>query len=98
MAVVSTRDPWSGWLAAGAEMGVLGPLVLAGILVLVMVRFVRNRPAGFAAVAVPALVALAAIQQVHTASYIDLWWWYPLSVAGVLTVRSAEPDPTPREI
>jgi hypothetical protein len=98
MAVVSTRDPWSGWLAAGAEMGVLGPLVLAGILVLVMVRFVRNRPAGFAAVVVPALVGLAAIQQVHTASYIDLWWWYPLSVAGVLTVRSAEPDPTPREI
>lgn len=93
MAVVSTRDPWCGWLATGAEMGVLGPLVLAGIVVLVMARFVRNRPSGFAAVAVPALVALAAIQQVHTASYIDLWWWYPLSVAGILGTPSVGPDP-----
>lgn len=98
MAFVSTRDPWCGWLAAGAEMGILGPLVLAGIVVLVMVRFVRNRPPGFAAVAVPALVALAAIQQVHTGSYIDLWWWYPLSVAAVLAAPSAGPDPASVEI
>jgi hypothetical protein len=98
MAVVSTRDPWCGWLAAGAEMGLGGPLVLAGIVVLVMVRFVRNRPTGFAAVAVPALVALAAIQQVHTGSYIDLWWWYPLSVAAVLAGRPAEPAPDLREV
>ena len=98
MAFVSTKDPWCGWLAVGAEMGILGPLVLAGIVVLVMVRFVRNRPSGFAAVAVPGLVALAAVQQVHTASYIDLWWWYPLSVAAVLAAPSAGPDPAAREI
>lgn len=97
MAAVSTRDPWCGWLAAGAEMGLAGPLVLAGIVVLVMVRFVRNRPSGFAAVAVPALAALAAIQQVHTGSYIDLWWWFPLSVAAVLAGPSSGPAPAPRE-
>lgn len=98
MAVVSTRDPWCGWLAAGAEMGLGGPLVLAGIVVLVMVRFVRNRPSGFAAVAVPALVALAAIQQVHTGSYIDLWWWYPLSAAAVLAGPSSGPAPAHRDV
>jgi hypothetical protein len=98
MAVVSTRDPWCGWLAIGAETGVAGPLVLAGIVFLVMVRFLRNRPSGFAAVAVPALVALAAIQQVHTGSYIDLWWWYPLSVAAVLAGPSAGPAIVPGEI
>lgn len=91
MAVVSTRDPWCGWLAIGAEVGIAGPVVLAGIVVLVMVRFLRNRPSGFAAVAVPALVALAAVQQLHTGSYIDLWWWYPLSVAGVLAAPSPGP-------
>lgn len=97
MAVVSTRDPWCGWLAAGAEMGLAGPLVLAGIVVLLMVRFVRNRPSGFAAVAVPALVALAAIQQVHTGSYVDLWWWFPLSAAAVLAGPSSGPAPAPGE-
>jgi O-antigen ligase len=98
MAVVSTRDPWCGWLAIGAETGVAGPLVLAGIVVLVMVRFVRNRPSGFAAVAVPALVALAAIEQVHTGSYIDLWWWYPLSAAAVLAAPSIGPAPADGEV
>jgi hypothetical protein len=97
-ALVTTRDPWCGWLASGAEMGLAGPLVLAGIVVLVIVRFIRNRPSGSAAVAVPALVALAAIQQVHTGSYIDLWWWYPLSVAAVLAGPSSGPAPAPREV
>jgi hypothetical protein len=79
------RDPWCGWVAIGAQMGVLGPLVLLAALVLILARWRRNRSGGVEDVAVPALLALALVQQLHTGSYLDLWWWYPVSVAAVLS-------------
>jgi hypothetical protein len=90
MVAISTRDPWCGWFAIAAELGVFGPLLLAGILLLVLSR-ARQNSSALGRVSVPVLVALAAVQQLHTGSYIDLWWWYPLTVAAVL----AGPDATP---
>lgn len=76
-------DPWCGWVAIAAQAGVLGPFVLAGAITLVLIRWRSARPR-FALVAAPALCALAVVQQVHTGSFIDLWWWFPLSLAAVL--------------
>ena len=78
------KDPWCGWVAIAAEMGVLGPPVLLGALLLIFQRWWRNRSGGLADVAVPALLAIAFVQQFHTASFLDLWWWYPVSVASAL--------------
>ncbi len=78
------KDPWCGWLAIAAEMGILGPLLLAGALALAWRRFRASPADAFAALAVPVLIVVAAVQQLHTASFIDLWWWYPLSLAAVL--------------
>jgi hypothetical protein len=77
-------DAWCGWVTIAAEMGVLGPLVLAGAIGLVLIRW-RSARSRFAPVAVPALCALAIVQQAHTGSFIDLWWWFPLSLAAVLS-------------
>lgn len=78
------RDSWCGWLAAAAEMGVLGPAVLAFALLLVAFRSARGRP-GSLAVAAPILAGLAFVQQLHTGSYIDLWWWFPVSAGAFLS-------------
>lgn len=93
--VVAT-DPWCGWLAIAAEMGIIGPLLLAGALALVLRRRERSSADAFTALAVPAIVAVAVVQQLHTASFIDLWWWYPVALAGVLAaprVPAAEAAP-----
>jgi hypothetical protein len=84
------QDPWCGWLAIAAEAGAGGPLLLAGALLLV-VRSRRRcfRTAGLL-LAVPALVAFCAVAQIHTGSYIDLWWWYPLSLAAALGAEPKE--------
>ena len=81
----SFKDPWCGWVAIAAEMGVPGPLVLLGSLLLILRRWRRNRSGGLGDVAVPALLAIAVVQQFHTGSYLDLWWWYPVGVAAVLS-------------
>ncbi len=98
ISMASTRDPWCGWLAIAAESGLLAPLVLAGLLLAVLVRRSAGRTAGrnasddtFRRATVPALLLLAAVQQVHTGSYIDLWWWYPLSVSLALSAPPEEP-------
>ncbi len=97
IAVASTRNPWCGWLAIAAETGIAGPFVLAGFLLAVVWRRASGRvPAsasgdGHRRVTVPALVLLALVQQIHTGSYIDLWWWYPLSVAMLLAAPSGPP-------
>jgi hypothetical protein len=80
----SFKDPWCGWVAIAAEVGVLGPVVLLGALLLILRRWWRNRSGGLEDVAVPALLAIAFVQQFHTASFLDLWWWYPVSVASAL--------------
>ena len=36
----------------------------------------------------PALVAVCAVMQMHTGSYIDLWFWYPLSLGLALSART----------
>jgi hypothetical protein len=77
-------EPWCGWLAIAVEMGIAGPFILIAALWL-PARRVRAAPAAApAALAVPALLAIAVVQQLHTASFIDLWWWYPVSLAAVL--------------
>ncbi|HYK41081.1 MAG TPA: O-antigen ligase family protein [Thermoanaerobaculia bacterium] len=84
---LSMRDPWCGWVALAAELGVSGPLLLAAAIAF------AARPA-FSSGANPAaaigisLVCLAVFQQFHSGSYLDLWWWYPLSVGAILA-RSA---------
>ncbi|MEP6995900.1 MAG: hypothetical protein ABI968_15365 [Acidobacteriota bacterium] len=82
---MSRRDPWFGWITVAAEAGVLGPLVLAAAVAIVALR-ARGRAAALAA----ALCALAVVQQVHTGSYIDLWWWFPLSLAAVLAAAGGD--------
>ncbi len=98
ISVASTRDPWCGWLAIAAEAGVAAPVVLAGLLLAVLVRWSAGRRPGrdvsddtFQRATVPALLLLAVVQQVHTGSYIDLWWWYPLSVSLALAAPPEEP-------
>jgi hypothetical protein len=81
----SFKDPWCGWVAIAAEMGIFGPAVLLTALLVVLRRWWRNRSGGFEDVAVPALLAIAVVQQFHTASFLDLWWWYPVSFAAVLS-------------
>ncbi|MEO8432626.1 MAG: O-antigen ligase family protein [Acidobacteriota bacterium] len=76
---LSRRDPWCGWLTIAAEAGFAGPLVLAAA-----VAIAARRARGAAAGVVAALAALAVVQQIHTGSYIDLWWWYPLGLAAAL--------------
>jgi hypothetical protein len=75
-------DPWCGWLAIGAALGIAGPLILAFAIAFVAWRWLRADEPGTLRFAVPALLALAVVQQLHTASYIDLWWWYPLSLSA----------------
>jgi hypothetical protein len=80
---VAQSSPWCGWLTAGAEMGPAGPALLLSAVLLVLSRWKRGRSAAFSWL-VPALAAVCVVQQLHTGSYIDLWWWFPLSVGGVL--------------
>ncbi|MGH9365997.1 MAG: O-antigen ligase family protein [Thermoanaerobaculia bacterium] len=77
-------DPWCGWVAIAAQTGILGPFVLAGAIALVLIRW-RSAPSRPGLLAVPALCALAIVQQVHTGSFIDLWWWFLLSLAAVFS-------------
>ncbi len=86
---LSFEYPWCGWVAVAADVGVLGPPVLLGALLLILQRWRRNRSGGLEDIAVPALLAIAAIQQFHTASFLDLWWWYPVSLASALCGPSA---------
>jgi len=86
---LSFEDPWCGWVAIAAEVGVLGPPLLLGALLLILRRWRRGRAGGLEDVAVPALLAIAVVQQFHTASFLDLWWWYPVSVASALCGPSA---------
>lgn len=85
------RDPWCGWLAIAAEAGVGGPLLLAGALLLPLRPGGRSSENEAARLGVVGLVAFAAAVQAHTGSYIDLWWWYPLSAAAALRGRSGLP-------
>ncbi len=74
------ESPWCGWAAAAALFGVLGPaLVAAGLLLLL--RDSAWRPGLLAA----GTVALAVVDQVHTASFIDLRWWLPLAAVVALS-------------
>jgi hypothetical protein len=77
-------DAWCGWLAAAAEMGWLGPGLIVGALALVGFSARRSGRTGRRIAVVSGLLLLAAVEQLHTASYVDLWWWYPLSVAAAL--------------
>jgi hypothetical protein len=85
---LSLRDPWCGWLAIGAEMGFLGPVLLLAALTLAAVP--RAGKGGFAAVG-GVLLLVAAFLELHTGSYVDLWWWYPVALGAVL-IRTPSPD------
>jgi hypothetical protein len=76
---LSRRDPWFGWLTIATEAGIAGPLVLA-----IAVGIAAFRARGPFAGLVASLASLAVVQQIHTGSYIDLWWWYPLALAAVI--------------
>jgi hypothetical protein len=80
---LATRDPWCGWIASAAEMGLAGPLTLLAPIGIVLVRYRCGAPE-LRAPAVVSIAALAAVQQLHTGSYLDLWWWYPLAAAVVI--------------
>jgi hypothetical protein len=82
-------DPWCGWLAIGATMGLLGPLLLVFAIAVVAWRWLRRDEPRTLRFTVPALLALAVVQQLHTASFIDLWWWYPLSLSAAVSSSGA---------
>ena len=87
------KDAWCGWCAIAAEVGGGGPLLLLGAFLLVLRRGRGARPiASPTSFVAPALVAFAAVAQIHTASYIDLWWWYPLSLASIMLPSRTEPE------
>jgi hypothetical protein len=69
-------------------MGLAGPLLLAAVL-LILRRWIPSRHlvASPLAVALPTLVAFAVAEQSHTASYRNLWWWYPVAIVAVLEGR-----------
>ncbi len=73
------ESPWFGWAASAALFGLLGPLLIAAGPLLV-VQAARPRSQLIAA----GTVAFAVVDQIHTASFIDLHWWFPLAVALVL--------------
>jgi hypothetical protein len=79
--------PWCGWVAIAAEAGSLGPFLLVWAIGLAAVRWKSGAAEGLGGV-VLALAVLAAVQQLHTGSYIDLWWWFPLSLGAVLGAPS----------
>ena len=87
-------DAWCGWCAIAAEVGGGGPLLLLGAFLLALgLGKRRPRPtATSASFMAPALVAFAAVSQLHTASYIDLWLWYPLSLAAILLPSRTKPE------
>lgn len=89
------EKPWCGWLAIAAEMGVLGPTLLGGALLLVLARAKACELGQIARLAVATLVALAVVQQLHTGSFIDLWWWYPVALAGALAGGAQVPGTAP---
>lgn len=80
----SLVDPWCGWLAIAAQMGVLGPILLVVAFFLTGRRY-RLSGDGALHLAAPAILGVAAVMQLHTGSFIDLWWWYPMSLAAVAT-------------
>jgi hypothetical protein len=80
----SSIDPWCGWVGIAAATGFLGPLVLLAAVFFVLVSW-RRRAGRSVDALVPALLAVAVVQQIHTGSFIDLWWWYPLSLAAAWT-------------
>jgi hypothetical protein len=78
----SLVDPWCGWLAIAAQMGFLGPILLVMAFFLTGRRY-RLSVDGALHLAAPAILGVAAVMQLHTGSFIDLWWWYPMSLAAV---------------
>jgi hypothetical protein len=78
------REEWEGWLGIAAETGLGGPILLLGAFSLVLRRgrHAARESRGSLPFLAPGLVAFAAVAQFCTASYIDLWWWYPLSLAA----------------
>ncbi len=87
---IFAAESWCGWLGIAAEAGILGPAVLAAAVLLVLRRRRALPREDFASMAVPLLAALAVVQQSRTASYIDLWWWFPLSLAAALAARERD--------
>jgi hypothetical protein len=92
---LSMRDPWCGWAAIAAQLGALGPLILAGALVLAVLPGRSVRHAFFPIGVV--LILLAAFVQVHTGSFSDLWWWYPVTLGAVLC-RAGRPEGPDRPV
>jgi hypothetical protein len=78
------RHPLSGWLAAAAEMGAGGPLVLGGAIAFGFRKARKMRWAGGDRALSIALLLMAAVQALHTGAYLDLAWWFPLSLALVI--------------
>lgn len=89
---VVVAQPWCGWVTIAAQMGFLGPILLASALAFAMSR--RAFPANAAARSpvAAALIAVAVVQQIHTASFIDLWWWYPVCVAAIFASSPERAD------
>jgi hypothetical protein len=82
-------NPWCGWLAIGAMLGLFGPLLLVFTIAVVAWHWWKGDEQRALRFTVPALLALAVVQQVHTASFIDLWWWYPLSLSAAISSSGA---------
>jgi hypothetical protein len=77
-------EDWERWLGIAAEAGIGGPVLFLGAFSLVLRRgrHAALESPGSLPFLAPALLAFAAVAQFCTASYIDLWWWYPLSLAA----------------
>jgi hypothetical protein len=86
-------QPWSGWPGIAAETGILGPVVLAGALLLLFRIEVRSRPL-FVRLLFPGLLPFLVFQQVHRAAYISLAWWFPLALL-VVFLSMEDPDESP---
>jgi hypothetical protein len=78
-------NAWCGWIASASEMGVLGPVLLLGALLLGFRRMQRLPAGSWRRAGTAACLAFAMVAQIHTGSYVDLWWWFPVALAVVIS-------------
>jgi hypothetical protein len=78
-------NEWCGWIASASEMGLLGPVLLVVPLLVGFRRMHALPPGSWRCAGAAACLAFALVAQLHTGSFSDLWWWFPVALASVIS-------------